>query len=271
MSRTEKTFDYIEVRLPKNLTPTFVNENIRLGNQYDGGYEVNLTSIKNADFLLSLGMNEDWSFEERFLKINRVPTHIYDHTVTNLWLLENALKNTIKTFFRKYKFRNLILSLKALFQYRIFTSADYIVHFKEKIVRDTIEINETSFTEAISRTSSSRIFLKMDIEGSEYRVLDQVERSLDRIVGMAIEFHDLDLFQHKFEEFLNLVLKKFEINSININNFAKFPENNFPRVIEICLSRSFDHDDVGDSNYGQRICTLNNPLGPKYRIIFEDK
>lgn len=262
--------DVIEIRLPAGLLPTCICSNTRIGSKHDGGYEVSRSSIQDSEFLLSLGVNEDWRFEEAYLRLKNVPVHLYDHTVTPFWLFENALKNTIKTFLRRYHRDNLMLSLKAFFGYRRFISQVNVDHFLEKIVRVAVNSNETSLYEAIKRTGSSRIFLKMDIEGSEFRVLGQILDSLDKVVGLAIEFHDLDLFREEFEEFMISLKKEFHINSVNINNFARFSDTEFPRVLEICLSRISNCNSQHDTKANKITCSPNNPYGPIYRIRFED-
>jgi hypothetical protein len=110
----------------------------------------------------------------------------------------------------------------------------------------------------------------MDIEGSEFRVLGQILESLDKIVGLAIEFHDLDLFREEFEEFMNKLQNEFHINSLNINNFAQFPNTEFPRVLEVCFSRFSACNSVNESKANITTCSPNNPYGPAYRIRFED-
>ena len=262
--------DVIEIQLPARLRPTCNCSNTRIGSKFDGGYEISESSIEDSDFLLSLGMNEDWRFEEQYLGLKTVPVHLYDHTVTYFWLLENALKNTLKTFLGRYHFTNLMLSLRALFGYTRFTSQANVDHFLEKIVRVPVGSNETSLEEAIKRTGSSKIFLKMDIEGSEFRVLGQILNSRDKISGIAIEFHDLDLFRDEFEEFINTIKTEFHINSLNINNFANFSKTEFPRVLEICFSRVSTCNSQNDVKTNVLTCSPNNPNGPIYRIRFVD-
>ena len=41
--------------------------------------------------------------------------------------------------------------------------------------------------------ANCQAFVKMDIEGSEYRVLDDLLKHWGNIVGLAIEFHDVDI------------------------------------------------------------------------------
>ena len=48
----------------------------RLGNEYDGGYLISKTTLKNTKNLISLGINDDWSFEKDFNK-NNLKANIY--------------------------------------------------------------------------------------------------------------------------------------------------------------------------------------------------
>ena len=47
----------------------------------------------------------------------------------------------------------------------------------------------------------SNIFFKIDIEGSEYELLDSILLMQDNIVGLAIEFHDLNKNLDKVRDF----------------------------------------------------------------------
>ena len=53
---------------------------VRLGKLNDSGYLVDKRDVNNADILVSLGVCHAWSFEESFLKYNRVPIEAYDGT-----------------------------------------------------------------------------------------------------------------------------------------------------------------------------------------------
>ena len=57
--------------------------------------------------------------------------------------------------------------------------------------------------EVFDLTDKSDIFLKIDIEGSEYRILDSILENQNRISGIAIEFHDCDLHLDKIKRFID--------------------------------------------------------------------
>jgi len=88
----------------------------------------------------------------------------------------------------------------------------------------------------LNETKSKNIFLKIDIEGSEYRFLNDIVANEDRITGMVIEFHDCDIHLKKIEAFID----KFSLNLIHIhaNNFAPIRLNdNLPLILELTFSK----------------------------------
>ena len=56
-----------------------------------------------------------------------------------------------------------------------------------------------------------KIFLKMDIETVEYKVLDDIFKTKKNIVGMAIEFHKIDEYSKEFNLLVDKILEKFYI------------------------------------------------------------
>ena len=75
----------------------------------------------------------------------------------------------------------------------------------------------------------------MDIEGSEYRCLNDLINFQDKLSGAIIEFHDVDLN-------INLILafiKNFNLTiaHVHANNCAPIKKNGIPLVIEITFSK----------------------------------
>lgn len=65
-----------------SLRPVITNDLIRVGRNQDGGYVVNLKSISNSK-LISLGISDDWSFEEHYNKITNQSIVMYDGSVSS--------------------------------------------------------------------------------------------------------------------------------------------------------------------------------------------
>jgi hypothetical protein len=63
-----------ELLIPEELNflaPLVVTDLIRIGRENDGGYGVPKSLIREAEILVSMGINDDWSFDEECLKLNR--------------------------------------------------------------------------------------------------------------------------------------------------------------------------------------------------------
>ena len=54
------------MKLPLFLKPIYSSDLIRVGKLNDGGYIVSKNSILDANYLVSFGLNDDWSFEKNF-------------------------------------------------------------------------------------------------------------------------------------------------------------------------------------------------------------
>lgn len=205
---------------------------IRLGRDYDGGYLVEKNAVDKSKFLVGMGLNDDWSFEKDFVALNKVGVHVYDHTV-NKYFWKLYYRNIYLAL--RYKFRNEPLKrLLKYFKYRWFFRNKE--HFKECIGKNT------SLEKVISRINTFPIFLKIDIEGSEYKILDELLYYSDKISGAVIEFHDVDVHLEKIYEFVSL----FELQLVHIhgNNYGGQSLLRYPLVIEM----TFAKDPVPTSN-----------------------
>lgn len=217
----------------KNLKPAAAFSLLRLGRNHDGGYLVVEASIQQADVLISMGISTDWSFEKDFFKLNPVPIQAYDHTVTpRFWrryitkAFEKAcLKGHVKRF---------INSVKLYRDYKRFFTNN-IKHVKKMIgVKSQGGLSMKDIMQGID--SSKTIFFKIDIEGSEYRILNELLEYSSRICGLAIEFHDVDLHRERIEAFI----KSFPLTMVHVhpNNFGGVDANGDPLVIEVSFANT---------------------------------
>jgi hypothetical protein len=81
--------------------------------------------------------------------------------------------------------------------------------------------------------------MKIDIEGSEYRLLDTLLEQSDRLTGVAIEFHDCDLNLAKIEEFI----RSFDLKLVHVhaNNFSPIRlDDKLPLTLELSFSKYAD-------------------------------
>ena len=57
----------------------------------------------------------------------------------------------------------------------------------------------------VPRKYSKNLFFKIDIEGSEYRLLEELVEFQGTMCGLVIEFHDIDLHIEKINNFIKLI------------------------------------------------------------------
>lgn len=210
----------------------------RVGGPNDGGYVVPLEAVNAADALLSFGLSHNWTFERDFKQRNqRAIVHCYDHTVTML----SAFQYSIGQFARyllRFKPRYLRQSF-AWLDYLLFFRGDK-VHFRQRIWSSR-ENNSATATDSFARLpEKSQVFVKIDIEGSEYRIFDELLSHSGNIVALAIEFHDVDIVAERFNDLIQKLKRDFHIVHIHGNNLGGRTSFDFPIAPEMTfLSKRF--------------------------------
>jgi hypothetical protein len=222
------------------LYPVACEQLARVGGTNDGGYVVPLNAIAAARALVSFGLSHDWTFERDFKQRNAgAIVHCYDHTVSVGTAFQYSIGQLLRFFLklRASYFRKIFTWI----DYRIFFRADRI-HFKQRIWRDG-QNNSATIEDVFSRLPAEcPVFVKMDIEGSEYVVLDDLLRHSKNIVAMVIEFHDVDSSLDLFNSFVEKIKREFYIVHIHGNNIGGLTPFNFPVFPEITFfnKRFFD-------------------------------
>jgi hypothetical protein len=226
--------------LPKIFKPKNEYDLIRLGQDNDGGYLIEKNSLSDAKSLISFGLSYDWSFEKKFFSIKGCPIHCYDPTIKY---------SSIKKFSRRsianlFKIKNLLN--KNLLKHNIdniFLYNDYKKFFSNKVVHYESSIgigrNKVNFSELINRIKLYPVFLKIDIEGSEYRILDDILKYQDKIAGLVVEFHNVDLHKNIISDFI----KKFNLSLCHIHGQNPsgtdyLDKNNDPIQVEMTFSNT---------------------------------
>ena len=84
-------------------------------------------------------------------------------------------------------------------------------------------------------SNKENVFLKIDIDGSEYRILKDILEFKNRLVGLVIEFHDYDLNKAIIKDFVDNV--GLEIIHVNVNEMGGVSIENYPLVVELTFSK----------------------------------
>jgi len=227
----------------KKCHPIESGDLVRIGNENDGGYVLSERQIERTDILLSFGIKDNWKFEEDFSKRKKVKIYSYDYSTKNLPFLTKKFAKTYIAI--AYNLFCLKLSRAKSYYKHFRLSEEFYRFFNEKEGRfftpkflgeyddDKHTCFETIFKE-LGNIDDLSIFLKMDIEGGEFLCLPQLIPYMNKINGMAIEFHNLSITKTKFEMVLDEISKKFYVSHVHGNNFKKFIEKtNIPSVLEM--------------------------------------
>ncbi len=213
----------------KDFQPFDYDNLVRRGSTNDGGYL--LPSDVSAQFLISLGLGDDWKFELDLIKYKQVGKFIiFDHSVNLLSLFKNLTQ-------KKRKLISFIHRVIILIRYfRDFTFFNNS-HIKKKVTKNgsienfsEISVNEI-FKEFVVDPKST-IILKIDIEGSEFDIIEQVIEFSNQIHVLVIEFHEILKKQENFKDSLDLLKSKFSLIHTHINNYGEIDEFSIPNVCE---------------------------------------
>lgn len=211
--------------LPKEWEPQPADGLVLVGPAGDGGYVVSEASVTASEVLISMGLNDDWRFEKDFRRRSGAAVICFDHTVNSRFWMLLALKGALQV--RPSRM------LKYL-SYRRFFASEAVQHRQVMIGYDGP--GAISLTTIAAGLGSKSLFLKCDIEGAEYRILDQIVDLADRFSGLVIEFHDADLHFDRIAWFLKN-LPGFIIVAFHPNNWGGLDKAGNPIVFEISLAR----------------------------------
>lgn len=193
------------------LSPMKESNLSRIGPDFDAGYIGVLNPLPK--YLISGGAGKNIDFEvalaERGVVIN-----LFDHTVRTL------PKQDI----------NLIHHKKGLFA-------------KFTRVQNSISLDE--IVAMVPQNEKEKMWLKLDIEGSEWELLAEKIEVLDRFDQIFIEFHDTykltdSSFRNDFTKIFNYLNTNFDLISVSSNNWqgmTNFGKTFIPTTFEVTYIR----------------------------------
>jgi hypothetical protein len=223
----------IEILALLEPSPTSLNLAKRFGSTNDGGY-VLINDFSKKDFLLSMGIGNDVSFEKDISDFVG-EMHLYDDSINAL--PENLLDGTF---------------------------------FRERVGG----IGFVTISDAVQRAKNpSDFLLKMDIEGSEWDSLNaESSETLKLFRQIIVEFHWFTDFNNNdyFSKTLSVLNKLAQTHFIlnahpnNCGELLYIDGVIFPQVIEVTYLRRNDYKVIFDhTNYKKELFELNSPCSPK--------
>ena len=228
--------------LPIEFKPKHEYELIRLGQDNDGGYLEVLKTIEESKSLITLGLGFDWTFEKNYHDLQGRPVYCYDHSVNYSTIKKRCRKFLSSYFFRILKpkyflqknfFKFMIKDLFLFNDYKKFFKNHDVQHKQEKIGNGKQCVKLQKILD--ERKTELPAFIKIDIEGSEYRIFDEILLNQDNFTGIGIELHDVDIHMEKIKKFI----KELNMDLIHIHpqNPAHVAENDIPTQIELTFAK----------------------------------
>lgn len=226
----------LEANLPNFFTFKTANDLIRVGKKNDGGYLVSQSDINMSDVLISLGIGEDWSFEEDLADIKNIEVFSYDASINQKIFFQRFIKSLLLSVLLLRNPKITIHYLRVFLNYKKFWGQPQNHWISKFVGINTSTSNYCTLSTILDGTKHKNIFLKIDIEGSEYRLLNTLILNQDRISGLVLEFHDCDLHINSIKSFI----ENFSLQLVHIhaNNSAPIRlDDGLPLVLELTFSK----------------------------------
>lgn len=115
--------------------------------------------------------------------------------------------------------------------------------------------------------NSLGVLLKIDIEGSEYDIIDLIEQYEKNIVGFVIEFHDLEKNIIRLKSFITN-LKNYNLIHVHGNNYSNIDNQGDPLVLEMTFShKKYLYNQKQSNNRNYPIIGLDYPNAKRSKDI----
>ena len=215
------------------LKPYKVKKLIRLGRNFDGGYLICSDALKYCENLITLGVGDDISFEKDFdKKVKPKKIFLYDYTVNHQLFLMIILKYFRRLITFRTRMNNFMYSIINYLNYIKFANQQNVSLFKLRVVKKVTKNFDTTMNRVFKKIDSNKNLLKIDIEGGEYEIIDEIIRYNSKINILIIEFHLINKKSKLFIESVKKLKKKFDIIHLHANNYI--PLDNYKDIFDVC-------------------------------------
>lgn len=199
-----------------------LNHVIRIGAVRDGGYFVTKRLIEDAGFLISGGISYNVAFEKDFWDINRTAKLIMIDGSFNFFTY------IARPFYWMLFKRSFTMKIGGLIDMLFLKKK---ATFLKKYLGPGFSMKQIFDTHI---EQGKKGYLKLDIEGAEYALLDDIIAYKDRLIGVAMEFHDVPGHIAEINSFLARL--QMHVIGFNINETGKLNAAGIPNVIELCFA-----------------------------------
>ncbi len=205
----------------------------RMGGTYDGGYVVHHPSLSEAECLVSYGVGFDVTFEKDFHQHTGKPVYAFDPTMTQSKYLAAG--------WRRGEYLNTLKRAAKLVMWKMKAPAleKEQIHFVPEGLAEQNTEDFKTFGYHLSQYNlrDKKLLLKIDIEGAEYKVMqDEAFYShFGNVVQLLFEFHWLDTRLEKLVDIFRKIERTHSLIHIHANNYGTtfdYHGRQVPQVIE---------------------------------------
>lgn len=217
---------------------------LRLGRDHDGGYVLPLACVESSCGLLSMGINDDWSFEKDCSRRGIGAIDCYDPTVGLAQFAARSLKGC--WYASVWLFLSPSLRARARLAPPLGLLLDYLGFFRRKARHHRLWVAAADGPGRISVATAmdtgplrglDRLMVKMDIEGAEYEALPALGRDhIARIECLIVEFHDVAVRMPELKAIADQLAPFLSLRHIHANNHGG-TKDGWPQVLELTWSR----------------------------------
>ena len=236
--------------------------------------------VRQSAVLLSLGVNEDWSFDRAFVALNPEARVVaVDHSVGPAWFMKRTAEGLLGVLSSVARgggrpTRKPLAVARNSVDYFRFFSAPHRHIAKRAAGRDSeSEITIASLLD-LAGGGDHRVFLKMDVDGAEYALVPDIVAHERRINGLVAEFHGVTRKADRFNDAVARLRRHFRIVHIHGNNYGAYDAvNDFPDAVEITfVNAALIADPPTPSRHAYPRPDLdrpNHPRRPDYPLRFD--
>ena len=153
-------------------------------------------------------------------------------------------------------------------------------HIRKKISKNgSLSLNKSKFKEIsvievfqkFVKSNNTQIFLKIDIEGSEYEIIEQIMIYHKQIRIIVIEFHDIIERKKEFKTCLEKLKKYYFLIHSHANNYSFTDDLGIPNVCEFTFVKRSSYK-LSKKVKKLPILELDapcSPLRPEIQMIFK--
>jgi hypothetical protein len=213
---------------------------VRVGSEFDGGYVLPLSAIRASQALLSLGVEENWAFEQGVLALNpSIRLTCVDGTTGPEQIRTKALRGMLQALLR-LRAGKFVRMARLLHRPRAFRQFFARHEFLKLMVAGRSGPGAATLEELLQRVRQGDaqrwVLVKMDIEGSEYDALAACVGGLRRVAVLIVEFHALDRNWQRFAATMDALAGSFVIAHVHGNNYDGYvPGSHVPQTLEVTL------------------------------------